>query len=126
LATFGVPLEIKKFIYENIETVGHLEVLCTFLNHPGRKWDAESLQKELRSHITIAGKQLRHLESKGLIKEESDGLFIFFPDSELKAELVTILFDLYRSAPTAIITIIYDKPTDALKVFADAFKLKKD
>ena len=126
MVTLGIPLEVRKFIYETIETVGHLEVLCTFLSAPGKKWNANSLQKELRSHVTIAGKQLEHLKSKGLIKDEGDGQYGFGPDDSIKEKLSHELFDLYKKSPVSIISLIYDKPTDSLKVFADAFKMKKD
>lgn len=95
-------------------------------SNPNKDWSAESVSKESRSNITAATQQLEGLARNGLLKITDSKSYIFQPTHPEMLDLVKRLFDIYHDAPVAVVTCIYEKPTDKLKGFADAFKIKKD
>ena len=95
-------------------------------SNPGKEWSADSVSKESRSNMTAATQQLESLARNGLLKSTDSKTYIFQPTQIENTELVKRLFDIYHDAPVAVVTCIYEKPTDKLKGFADAFKIKKD
>lgn len=126
LATSRLPIDVKELLTNHIDSVGHLEVLLTFFNNQTRSWTASSLSQELRSHETIVSTQIQKLVAHGFIKETSKDEFIYSTTTEALNFQVDILARTYREMSVAVIAFIYEKPTDKLKGFADAFKLKKD
>ena len=126
LPTSRLPLDIKQFLIDNIDSIAHLEVLLKLFSDPTESWNAENLSKEMRSNITAATIQLESLQRKGLIKS-NDGKFYRYESTN--AELnkkIEDLVNVYHDKPVAVVSCIYERPTDKLKGFADAFKLKKD
>lgn len=126
MATSRLPLDIKSFLIESIDSVAHLEVLLMLFSNPGKVWSADNVSKESRSNITAATLQLEGLARNGLLKSTDSKSYIFEPTDPQIKDIVKRLFDLYHDSPVAVVTCIYEKPTDKLKGFADAFKLKKD
>ena len=121
----GLPQNIRNFLTDCIETVSQLELLFIFFENKTRTWTAISISKELRTHASMALKQMDVLQSKGILKKENDQ-FSYAPQSEKIDENISKLHELYRERPVAIVTFIYTKPEDKLKGFADAFKFKKE
>ena len=93
---------------------------------PEKKWDAQNVSKELRSNVSAATIQLENLERKGLLVVDEQHRFYSYNSSTEHHETIRLLYILYHDRPVAIVACIYEKPTDKLKSFADAFKLKKD
>lgn len=126
LENYNLSSEIIHFINENISSVAELEVLFTLVLQPGKAWDAKTIAKELRSNSTSAGNQLSELHSKKLIQKINNESFQYIPQDKTLDDLIKTLRSNYIDRPVAIITCIYEKPSEKLKVFSDAFKLKKD
>lgn len=125
MATSRLPIDIKELLTEHIDSVGQLEVLLVFFNNKDRSWSALTMSLELRSHETIVRQQMAKLLTSGFIKETGNSEYIYSPMENL-AKRVELLARAYREMSVAVIAFIYEKPTDKLKGFADAFKLKKD
>ena len=100
-------------------------MLLVFFNHQNRAWNAFGVSQELRSHETIVRQQIEKLAASGFLKQDSEENFSYAPTEDL-ATKVEGLSKFYREMPVAVIAFIYEKPTDKLKGFADAFKIKKD
>lgn len=126
MATSRLPLDIKSFLIESVDSVAHLEVLLMLYSNPNKDWSAELVSRESRSNMTAATQQLESLARNGLLKISDSKTYKFQPTNPDMHELVKRLFDIYHDAPVAVVTCIYEKPTDKLKGFADAFKIKKD
>lgn len=124
MPTSSLPLEIKSFLIEYIDSISHLEVLLMLFSTPDKKWDAQSVSREFRSNVTAATIQLENLQQKGLIKVDESRSYFYVPEEH--HELIKALYVLYHDKPVAVIACIYDKPQDKLKSFANAFKIKKD
>lgn len=121
----SLPLDIREFLLNSIETVSQLEILFLTALNPEVRWSHEQMSKELRSHPTAALRQMEHLKNSGILKSEN-GKYFYSPTDALMHEKIMRLRDLYREKPVSIVTFIYDRPNDKLKGFADAFKFKKD
>ena len=80
---------------------------------------------ELRSHETIVRQQMEKLLEAGFIKKNHNNEYSYSPSEKLHTR-VDLLCRTYKEMSVAVIAFIYEKPTDKLKGFADAFKLKKD
>lgn len=125
MATSRLPLDIKELLTNHIDSVGHLEVLLHFFTHQNQAWTPSSISQELRSHETITRHQMDKLVASGFLKKSAEENYLYSPDEKL-APQVESLHRTYREMSVAVIAFIYEKPTDKLKGFADAFKIKKD
>ncbi len=127
MPTSGLPLDIKALLTDHIESVGQLEVLFIFLNQPSKVFSGLEISRELRSNEVSATKHILHLVEHGFL-QSADGVigFQYWPKDPEMAERITRLQLAFQERPVAVITTLYEKPTDKLKGFADAFKLKKD
>lgn len=126
MATSRLPLDIKTFLIESIDSIAHLEVLLMLYNNKDREWDAESVSKELRSNHHSAENQLSQLTNKGFFKVNDFKKYKYGPSSDEVNQKIARLHDIYNEMPVAVVTCIYDKPKDILKDLSDAFRLKKD
>lgn len=126
MPTSSLPLDIKNFLIECIDSVSHLEVLLMLYAEPKRSWNALAISREMRSNMTSASNHLEDLFKKGFLAQDSEKHFHYHPTSKELEEKVKLLSDIYHEKPVAVITAIFERPNDKLKGFADAFKLKKD
>jgi predicted transcriptional regulator len=120
---------VNKFINESIFSVGQLEVLLLLYRNRQTRWTAKAIGEELRSSEIAAAQQLRDLESRRLIIQKTEsGLSWYELDTNSSDQLRTIeqLEKYYEDYKVSIISLIYEKPIDSLRQFAEAFKLKKD
>lgn len=95
-------------------------------NNRDREFTAENVSKEMRSNAHSAGNQLSQLKHKGLLSSTDEKTFKYWPATPELDEKVKSVAALYNEMPVAVVTCIYEKPTDKLKDFSDAFKFKKD
>jgi hypothetical protein len=117
-----IPIDVKKLLGQSVRSVGHLETLLFVFGNRTQDWSAVELSRELRTNEAYASHQLEELYP---ILERVGDRFRYAASSDLDITLQK-LADLYRERRHAIINFIYAKPPDALRSFADAFKLKKD
>lgn len=126
MSSSSLPAEVRQFLYSHIQSVGLLEVLFMFYNHPETKWSSQSMSAELRTNNQSASNQMYYLQRNGFIKQDGVNLYSYNPATEDLRAGVERLHFFYKERPVAVIAFIYEKPGEALKGFADAFKLKKD
>ena len=126
MPTSRLPIDIKLLLTESIDSVAHLEVLLMLFQNPTKLWDADAVGKELRSNRTAATIQLENLARQGFLKSTDSKNFRYETENQELNKKVEQLVQLYQEKPVAIISCIYERPTDKLKGFADAFKIKKD
>lgn len=90
-----------------------------------RAWTTEEINAELRSSMLAVQGRLDSLEKSGLVRRMENGTFCFderSPDAPLVAELASE----FHRRPFTIMNMILQNPTDKIRTFADAFRLKKD
>lgn len=125
MPTSRLPLDIKNFLMDKIESVAHLEVLLMLYSRRERSFTPENVCKELRSNVHSASNQLSLLAQRGLLKVNNRD-YQYAPSSPELDLQVQRLLEIYKEMPVAVVTCIYEKPQDKLKDLSDAFRLKKD
>lgn len=118
--------EIRNFILEKIESVGHLEVLRLLVDHESRAWSAQEVAQELRTNSSLAQSQLDSLVYHRLVLRDPSGNFIFDSANELDFGNVHELLDIFRNRRRVIISFIYSRPAEKVRNLADAFKIRKE
>lgn len=78
----------------------------------------------LRSSPAASGTVLDRLVSSGLAERTGDA-YVYRPRRADLADKVARLIACNRERRTAVITAIFTRPSDALRSFADAFRIKK-
>lgn len=123
--TSRLPVDIKQLLTDHIFSVSQLEMLFLFHENNDKKWNTETISRELRSNPSAALQLLQKLHSQGFIKVCETGEYVYAPSSDLKG-VVERIHTVYKERPAAVISYLYEIPSDKLKGFADAFKFKKD
>lgn len=117
-----LPTDVRRLIECCVRSVGHLEMLLFLFQTRPRSYTTAELGRELRTNESLADHHLHELSP--YIRHEGER-FSYAASGDSDATLQK-LSDLYRERRHAIINAIYLKPPDALRSFADAFKIKKD
>ncbi len=118
---------IKQFISDQFDSVAELELLLLLRSDPLRAWTAEEAGAALYASPEAVSLLMHALQSKRLLTAEgSERLFVYRPESEEAVRLVDELANLYRERRVAVITLVYSKPIEKIRSFADSFRLRKD
>jgi hypothetical protein len=124
----GLPSEVKKMIGEHIVSVEQLEILLLLHRRPETEWDAASLATELRTSERSAAARLADLATRGFAGVRDDrgtARYRYGPPNGLRRD-VELLANAYAERRYTIIDLIFSKPIENLKVYADAFRFRKD
>lgn len=124
----GITPRVKQFIAEHIDSVMQLEVLLLLAAQPGKVWTSEELARDLRIDAAWVEGQLRAMGGRGVIRaaEGSTPQFRYEPRTPEVAATVEELAQAYADRRVTVIGLIFSKPVDKLRSFADAFRLRKD
>lgn len=127
----GLTPDIRTLIVERIGSVVELEVLLLLHATPGRAWTAGDVAAQLRIDPTWAGVQLSTLAGHGLLVKaggaspDVTGYRYRAADANLDRAVIG-LSKAYADLRVSVISLIYSKPSDNLKTFADAFRIRKE
>jgi hypothetical protein len=117
---------VQKFILEHITSVAQLEILLLLQTNPNQSWTPAAVARELRIEPAGAQVQLAALLASGLIKFEPPENYQFAPNTpELKDASVAVA-QAYLVRRVTVIGLIFSKPSDKIRAFSDAFRLRKD
>jgi hypothetical protein len=126
VAEEAIPIEVRSLIAEHIDSVAQLETLLLIQAVPEQTWDAEKLGRELRINRDWAASQLQHLCNHGLLNCDQPPNYRYAPKTPELAAAVEGLARAYAERRVTVIGMIFSKPVDKLRSFADAFRLRKD
>jgi hypothetical protein len=122
--TEGIPPAVRDFVLAHVDSIELLEVLLILAARPEVEFTADTVADQLRTAPTSARNRLRHLRDHHLAKELPNGTFRLQRGAELET-IVSELAQVYLQRRVAMITLIYSRPSDVVRVFTDAFVLKK-
>ncbi|MBY0308350.1 MAG: hypothetical protein K2Q09_06385 [Phycisphaerales bacterium] len=137
----GIPIEVEKFLSEEVRSLLALELLVLLGSQRDQRWTVEELSRELRATVEWAEGELAQLTGRGLV-ERSEGAggagggsvygFTRSPGPGAEFALGWLVAS-YPARRFSIIQSLYapagDKSKAAmrpLKHFADAFDIRKD
>ena len=124
----GITARVKQFITEQVDSVMQLEVLLLLAEQPGKVWTPPDLAAQLRIDAGWVEGQLRGMAGRGLIwlSDGSPPQFRYEPRAPELGETVAELARAYADRRVTVIGLIFAKPVDKLRSFADAFRIRKD
>ncbi len=122
-----LPEAVLRFIVDRVDSVEQLEILLLLHRHPERAWNAESLARELRISAFSGGERLEDLMRAGLLARVDGSAhdFRYAPETPALDESVSGLATAYAKRRVTVINLIFSKPIDKIRTFADAFRLWK-
>ena len=123
-----IPDIVRRFIAQHIDSAELLETLLLVHSAPEREWSPEEVARSIYTVPAGATRRLEQLVDMGLASSTgtANPAYRYAPSSASLAEQVDALAAAYRAQRVAVINLIFNKPPDPLRSFADAFKLRKD
>ena len=118
------PDDVRRFIADHIHSLAQLEVLLLLHAAPERAWQAGEAGTALYTPAEMAAAQLQDLCTRGIIA--CDETRYRYVDSHKFHEVIGKVAELYKERRVTMITLIYSKPVDKVRTFADAFRFRKD
>jgi hypothetical protein len=120
--------EIEQFIRRELSSIQQLEILLLLRQRADRDWSAAEVSDELRAASDAVGTRLSELADRRLLLRESGkpDRYRYGPDSEARRKLVDGLADAYAQRRYSVIDLILSKPSDPIRVFAGAFRFRKE
>lgn len=116
------PREVERFISSCIDSVEQVEILLLLSSEPERQWTLDEIRQQLRSSRRSVALRLSSLVDHHLVaRHNGDFQYAASPDDDA---LVKRLAAVYGERRTAVINRIFTEPRDAMRTFADAFRLK--
>jgi hypothetical protein len=115
--------DLLAFVGASIRSVWALELLLFLKRNSARSWDEDGLILELRSSSVVIREALTALEAAGLIRNSGDA-YQYGAASPTLDQIASELERLYAAKPVAVVNAIVSPPSEQLRVFSDAFKLK--
>ncbi len=123
-----LPEAVRRFIADHIDSVEQLEILLLLFHHPERSWTAEAVARELRISALSAGDRLKDMARSTLLArvQGSEGEYRYAPENQQQGVVVAGLAAAYSERRVTVINLIFSKPIDKIRTFADAFRLRRD
>lgn len=139
----GIPPDVREFLTREINSIEQLEILLLLRRTSPRRWTPSEVSTELRGNVDSARHRLELLAASrivlvhrgapsapegrtGVSQGDTECTYSFDASSRSLDELVASLDSVYSQRRVRVIEFIFTKPTDPLRDFADAFKLRKE
>ncbi|HEU4407639.1 MAG TPA: hypothetical protein VFS43_20405 [Polyangiaceae bacterium] len=125
MAEHDFPDELKRFVATHLDTVDQLEVLLLLQRRPAEVWTPQRVSDELRTSPMSAAVRLARLCATGLCEEVEGGVRLRPADASVE-RAIQLVTAAYRERRVSLIALIYARPPEGVRAFADAFRLKRD
>ncbi|HEU4535820.1 MAG TPA: hypothetical protein VFS00_16955 [Polyangiaceae bacterium] len=126
MADQDFPEELRRFVAAHLDTVDQLEVLLLLQRRPAEVWTPQRVSDELRTSPMSAAMRLERLCATGLCEEIEGGGVRLRPADASVERAIQLVTAAYREKRVSLIALIYARPPEGVRAFADAFRLKKD
>jgi hypothetical protein len=124
-----IPKPVRDFVTEHIDSVLQLEVLLLLVAQPARWFTPDDVGTELRIEPRWVSSQLERLCAANVLTCNSDARPASYRYDSTRTDqdaAVQGLAAAYAQRRVSVISLIFSKPVDRLRSFADAFRLRKD
>jgi hypothetical protein len=118
---------VKRFLTDDIVSVGCLDVLLFMHRQATRWWSAERLAALLEMPADAVQSHLEHLSARNLldVRIAESVIFCYKPGSEELSRLVEAVARMHYLDRDAVVTVLAGRPADSARLFAEAFQLRK-
>ena len=123
-----IPENVRRFIVDHINSVESLEILLLLFAAPAKESSPMEVSRTLCTSLESATARLHELHQTKLLLaiDGGESLKYRFNTESPEAAVVADLEKVYKGRRVSVISFIYSKPTDPLRAFSDAFRLRKD
>jgi DNA-binding IclR family transcriptional regulator len=121
-----LPQHVDRFLRGSLRSVWELELLLLLRAQRSRSWTADELVHDLRASMAIVGTALGTLQRLRLIERAADESYRYAPVTPELDQLVSDTAAAFASSPSSVTEAILSAPSSSIRIFADAFKIKKD
>lgn len=123
-----IPENVRRFIADHIHSVESLEILLLLFAASAKESSPLEVSRTLYTSLESATARLHELhQAQLLVATDSTETPKFRFNTECPdAAVLTDLEKVYKARRVSVISFIYSKPTDPLRAFSDAFRLRKD
>jgi hypothetical protein len=122
-----IPTEVKEFILRNITSVEEMEVLFFLRDRRDSSWTADAISAHFRSSVPSIEQRLNDLQSRALVaRGDAPESYRYWPREPVLEDLVAKLAKYYAERRISVIELIYTRPSDKLRSFADAFRIREE
>lgn len=128
LAGEEISPELQRFIQSTINSIDQLEVLLFLMSNSEREWTAGQVSERVRVASEAVAVSLKALYSAHLLSSSQTDppSYRYAPSSNALAEEVAKSLDrASKDNRETLIQLIYSRPLNNIKIFADAFRIKK-
>jgi hypothetical protein len=124
----NVPDIVRTLIGQHLDSVLEVEILLLLYQTRPKAWSAGEVVEKLRIDPAWAVTQLNKLCDHGLLRCEGGppATFAYAPASAEVDAAVAALDSAYADRRVSVIELIFAKPLEKIRSFADAFRIRKD
>jgi hypothetical protein len=121
-----LPDDVERFIAEHVDNLEQLEILLLLREQRSRQLDAREVTAELRLGPSSAAERLADMQVRGFLSAQGEPpRYRYAPDTAEKGRVIDELARCYAERRVSVITRIFSPRSDAVRSFADAFKLRR-
>ena len=128
MAEVHIPDEVRRLVAEHIPTAEMLEIVLLLAGAPEREWTADEISRQVFTVPAAAIASLEGLVARGLARSDSasNPAYRYAPATDVLRRQVAALAEAYRASRVAVIQLVFARPADPLRSFADAFRMRRD
>lgn len=128
MAEGEITVAVKNFIHQHINSVEQLEVLLLMLSRSDKEWSAAEVSRELYIQPASAATRLADLQRSRLLQESrsTPQSFRYAPEETAMDKAAREVASAYSVRRVGIINLILERPLDNVRVFSDAFRIRRD
>lgn len=105
----------------------HVEVLMRLHGSPDTPLTTREVETASRLGPETTRNSLQHLVREGLARHDpASDTYSFAPGTAAERRAVDALSVMYHQRPVTLVKLIYEQPPTPLKLFSDAFRLRKE
>jgi hypothetical protein len=124
----AIPDDVRHLLETGIRSVVELELLLALRQQHGRAWTPEEAAQALDVDVRPTERMLFDLMARGLIAvvHVVPIAYQYAPRTPELRATIGRLADLYAARRLAVASLIGQRPADSLRLFSDAFRLRRD
>lgn len=121
-----LPARVRDLL-QQLDSVEQLEALLLLHRRRDRDWTGLEVSEELRTNAQSIATRLDGLRAAGLVGPGAgQGTHRYAPRTREQLDAVDALAEEYSVRRVSVITYIISKPSERIRSFADAFRLRRD
>jgi hypothetical protein len=121
-----IPAEVRKLVRERVGTMDHVEVLMRLHASPDAPLTASAIEASSRLGPETVQRSLDHLARAGLARHDPASNSWRMQGNADDRRAVDALSIMYHQRPVSLVKLVYEQPPAPLKLFSDAFRIRKE